>query len=538
MVNDIHNEVDKITQPDLVQTDDESAIVFEQEVALSPVVAHVVEEQQPISTHIKALTSLNQDFSSTENLRDSSSRISKWAWNGASFVNGERQEWREAQEAISAYEQSIDAVLSSDTSAHDAEQLNTLFKAANEELSDYSIGSISKDSFTANSLFGLVDRMAGIPQAGGGAFEIVGGLGLILTPEPTLVTKIAGYAASIHGVDTMGAGLARMIHGGEKETLTDEIATKAASLFGADKDAANRWGDRADFVVGLGVPAGVLDDVIKNMNNGVKLWPAISQSLTQTYKTGWREIQFRAHYYMQQADVALQKLSVQFNKQFMEVLRQIDEILPQTNIGVLNSEWLDEAGQLKSDLFADMSRRFNEIQVENKIDRFIGHETVRADACNIFGNCSRISEKSVVALSRDIETGNYFVTHSPFGREIDHVNIRISGRTSINPDLQTDQNAYDFIARSLNERTGNLGTITTGNLHGIHFDPKLLEEGILPTHGHTMTFVKLPDGRINLIDFQRGGVVYDNPTDINALFPLKVDGYDEGISPVFLTVYD
>jgi hypothetical protein len=47
----------------------------------------------------------------------------------------------------------------------------------------------------------LSNRCWGAASLVGGALELVGSAALILTPEPTTITKIAGGALAIHGLD-------------------------------------------------------------------------------------------------------------------------------------------------------------------------------------------------------------------------------------------------------------------------------------------------------------------------------------------------
>jgi hypothetical protein len=44
----------------------------------------------------------------------------------------------------------------------------------------------------------------------GGALELVGAAALILTPEPTTITKIAGGALAIHGADTTSSAIVQI----------------------------------------------------------------------------------------------------------------------------------------------------------------------------------------------------------------------------------------------------------------------------------------------------------------------------------------
>jgi hypothetical protein len=57
----------------------------------------------------------------------------------------------------------------------------------------------------------MANRFWGAATLVGGAIEMVGAAALILTPEPTMVTKIAGGALAVHGADTTSTGLAGFV---------------------------------------------------------------------------------------------------------------------------------------------------------------------------------------------------------------------------------------------------------------------------------------------------------------------------------------
>jgi hypothetical protein len=62
----------------------------------------------------------------------------------------------------------------------------------------------------------------------GGALEMVGAGALLLTPEPTMATKVAGGALGVHGMDTAGAGIRQVISGKSESTYTAEYGTPKA----------------------------------------------------------------------------------------------------------------------------------------------------------------------------------------------------------------------------------------------------------------------------------------------------------------------
>jgi hypothetical protein len=84
----------------------------------------------------------------------------------------------------------------------------------------------------------------------GGASEMVGGAVLLLAPEPTTVTKIAGGALALHGADTASAGIMQVVSGHTHTTLTSQSVTAAAEALGADPQTAGNVG----FAIDIGVP--------------------------------------------------------------------------------------------------------------------------------------------------------------------------------------------------------------------------------------------------------------------------------------------
>jgi hypothetical protein len=97
----------------------------------------------------------------------------------------------------------------------------------------------------------LSNRLWGLAGLAGGAIEMVGGAGLLLAPEPTMVTKVAGGALAIHGVDTASTGLMQIMSGRTQTTLTSQAVASAAQALGADPNTAATVGMAIDIAVPL-----------------------------------------------------------------------------------------------------------------------------------------------------------------------------------------------------------------------------------------------------------------------------------------------
>jgi hypothetical protein len=94
------------------------------------------------------------------------------------------------------------------------------------------------------------NRFYGALQMVGGALELVGAAALLLVPEPTMVTKVAGGVLTVHGSDTAAAGLHQLISGRPQTTLTFQAAEAAARAMGMDPSGAIKVGMAVD----IGVP--------------------------------------------------------------------------------------------------------------------------------------------------------------------------------------------------------------------------------------------------------------------------------------------
>ena len=87
-------------------------------------------------------------------------------------------------------------------------------------------------------------RGIGLLQTVGGVLEIAGGVGLLIVPEPTMVTKAGGAILVVHGVDTLVAGARSLWDGQPAHTVTQQLASSGARSLGASEATAG--------VVGVG----------------------------------------------------------------------------------------------------------------------------------------------------------------------------------------------------------------------------------------------------------------------------------------------
>lgn len=105
-------------------------------------------------------------------------------------------------------------------------------------------GSLDEHATTTNRLFGALTAV-------GGALELVGAGVLLLVPEPTALTKIAGVTLGAHGADTTSTGLVQIWTGRTQITMTSQAAAAAARAVGVSPEGAATVGFAVDIAVPL-----------------------------------------------------------------------------------------------------------------------------------------------------------------------------------------------------------------------------------------------------------------------------------------------
>jgi hypothetical protein len=111
------------------------------------------------------------------------------------------------------------------------------------------------EHLSAHEIF--VNRMWGGARLAGGVLEILAGAGLLLTPEPTMLTKAGGGVLVGHGSDTTIAGGRQLWSGEPTKDLTQVAGEAAARSFGASEKNAEWIGTGVD----VGVPLVVVTSV-------------------------------------------------------------------------------------------------------------------------------------------------------------------------------------------------------------------------------------------------------------------------------------
>lgn len=102
-----------------------------------------------------------------------------------------------------------------------------------------------------------VNRAGAVLQIIGGGAEMVGGALLLLVPEPTLLTKVAGSALALHGTDVTQAAIRQLFSGKPVEDYTHMGGSWAAREVGASPKTAQRVGVILDVAVPVAATAGL-----------------------------------------------------------------------------------------------------------------------------------------------------------------------------------------------------------------------------------------------------------------------------------------
>lgn len=97
----------------------------------------------------------------------------------------------------------------------------------------------------------VASRLWGLGKLAIGALELVGASGLLLVPEPTALTKVAGATLGVHGVDTSASAIRQIASGKETSTFTAEAAQSLSGALGADPKTAEMIGLGADIAIPL-----------------------------------------------------------------------------------------------------------------------------------------------------------------------------------------------------------------------------------------------------------------------------------------------
>ena len=103
---------------------------------------------------------------------------------------------------------------------------------------------------------GSVDgRSSGWTRAWGGLKLVFGGLeelgagALLLAPEPTTLTKVAGVGLGLHGADTVQSGARQAWTGRDTATLTSEGTAALAAMLAVNEEQAREIGEGVDAAV-------------------------------------------------------------------------------------------------------------------------------------------------------------------------------------------------------------------------------------------------------------------------------------------------
>ncbi|MDO5528041.1 MAG: RNase A-like domain-containing protein [Paracoccus sp. (in: a-proteobacteria)] len=105
---------------------------------------------------------------------------------------------------------------------------------------------------TVNQGGSVGQRLIGGLRVLGCAVEVTAGGALLLTPEPTMLSKLGGGALVVHGADQCQTGARQIWTGRDTRSLSDLGASAAARGLGASETGARYAGMAAEFAVPIG----------------------------------------------------------------------------------------------------------------------------------------------------------------------------------------------------------------------------------------------------------------------------------------------
>ena len=95
----------------------------------------------------------------------------------------------------------------------------------------------------------LGNRVEGGATLIGGGIELAGSAALFAAPEPTMLTKVAGWGLLLHGSDTSATGLVEIWTGRHHITLTEQSVAAGARAIGFDPERSDKLGATVDTLV-------------------------------------------------------------------------------------------------------------------------------------------------------------------------------------------------------------------------------------------------------------------------------------------------
>ncbi|MBK8255262.1 MAG: RHS repeat-associated core domain-containing protein [Polyangiaceae bacterium] len=96
-----------------------------------------------------------------------------------------------------------------------------------------------------------VHRVFGLGQMIGGGLEAAGGVVALLTPEPTMATKVAGGVVIAHGADQAATGFEQLLSGKPTHTYTFRLSAYVAQSAGMNAEDASAIGRISDQLFGI-----------------------------------------------------------------------------------------------------------------------------------------------------------------------------------------------------------------------------------------------------------------------------------------------
>ncbi|MCO5248151.1 MAG: DUF4225 domain-containing protein [Chitinophagales bacterium] len=176
----------------------------------------------------------------------------RYAWNGAENIDEIYGRFGTYDLGARMYNPKIGRMFSPDPRESEYVWQSTYAYYANSPISEIDENGEGGESSSEdnNSNSSLVNRFTGGLKAASGTLQMVGGVGLLLTPEPTMLTKVGGAIALSHGADDFQSGIRQLFTGKSTESFTYQGLSSTAKVMGASDNTANAIATTGD--IGLG----------------------------------------------------------------------------------------------------------------------------------------------------------------------------------------------------------------------------------------------------------------------------------------------
>ncbi len=176
-------------------------------------------------------------------------------WDELKQLRGNEANSAQVNKNIDRIRQARDRIADLENFEGSDEAFQAALKKQTTELASAARDTAENMSAYASSQESLETRAMGALQALGGTLEASVGAGLLMTPEPTMLSKAAGTVMAAHGADLAYAGVKALLNGEPRRTFTFQGAKASLEYMGASEEWATGIATGIDFapsVAGIG----------------------------------------------------------------------------------------------------------------------------------------------------------------------------------------------------------------------------------------------------------------------------------------------